>query len=663
MLAIAQTLHTALRKRRPDPKEKSPNADLDILANFLVQDIQSDRLPPNHAAHLHLLAFYKEAKQLDKAFNFWKWLENQDDSYVSPAVYGVAIELLAIQGRPAEETENLYVQALKRFPGSFNEYHLSPDAVLPDRSQPINIKGIPMTLLQGIVTARLLRGDSKNAYLALDTALRLFPTQIPSRFFTLFIEERPVTEAYNIFMLACRSGTTIGPDVLKALLTKLRQVAVVNPLANAPVLRSTLTASYAYAASGASLTSNHLTELVIAVTAILQHATISTLPRTEVNQLAEHILLIVSRLFKIWAGQDSRPGIAAFHSIISNVAGRGQRQDVITTCLEDMNELGLEPNPVTRRSILKAAGDIGHVETMKSAWTDIIAARHQARAVPDLADWTTLAKAARQLGEQDFVREKLQDAATVNPHLASRIDGLLHEPLKKTAAEAQPGSAEPIRHLIGNILQDTVYMEDQLENSRFRDFHTNPLPMSLVASKLMQSAPEGQLREIYDELTTDISFAQINSADAEDPALENDQIPDTETPSSETLPETSPESPSLEALISASDFEAPPAVSSTGFGYADLRYENWKTINELLAEAEKHDSDYLASIDAAIQKGTLPPKRSNGWKTPDTISPSTGLSNLSLPESVLVTEEGNTSRDHDNSSIRENILRLRGRLE
>ncbi|KAF1356657.1 hypothetical protein BDV97DRAFT_287021 [Delphinella strobiligena] len=620
----------------------------------MVADIQSDKLPPDHIAHLHLLAFYKEARQLDKAYNFWEWLENQDNEYVNPAVYGAAIELLAVQGRPAEETEGLYIQALKRFPGSFNEYHLSPDAVLPDRGQPFNIRGIPVTLLQGMLTARLLRGDSKNAYIALDVALRLFPTQLPSRFFTLFVDERPLTEAYKVFIMACRSGTTLGPDCLKALLAKMRPVAVTDPLANAAVTRSMLTACYAFAASGNSLTPNHLTELVIAVTSVLQHSSLQHLEKDVMHQLTHPILLVVAKLFAIWASQNARPGIAAFNSIISNVAGKGSREDVLATCLADMQELGLEPTAVTRRSILKAAGDIGDSHLVKDAWDRLVDYRQSIGARADLGDWQTLARAARQVREQDYVRQQLLELGDgMQPAMVARIEGLLQETVEKATTGSETSSPEHVVKMVDQLLKDAEYMDDQLLQNRFRDFHINPVPTSIAHAEHIETGPDQLLRGIYDELTADKSFT---------PA-ENDQ-PDEHF--SEVIEENMPSSSETvtEVLSVEAATEASSAVSTTGIDYAELRYQNWKTINELLAEAEQNDSDYLAAVDAAIQQGTLPPKRDNGWKRPATTSRSVGLADLDSFKADAHSDGAVNSTENDNDDdVRQRILRLRGRLE
>lgn len=633
---MAQALHTAHRRRRPDGKDSKIPSELNTLADLLITDIEARRLPPNHVAHLHLLSFFKEARQFDKGFQFWEWLVEQDDAYVSPSVYGAAIELAAVQGRPADETEALYAQALKRFPGSFNEYHLSPDAVLSDRSQPFNVKGIPITLLQGIVTARLLRGDSKNAYLALDTALRLFPTQIPSRFFTLFLQERPVTEAYKVLMIACRAGAVLNADALKALLTKLRHVAVAAPLANHSALRALITASYAYASSGGTLTSSHLTEVVVAVTNVLQDPSIAHLAPDHLSLLTDHVMDVIRKLFAVWETQNARPSIAAFNSIIINVASRG-RPDIAAMCLRDMEDLGLRPSIVTYRSLLAVAGETDDVGTLHSAWAELVYTRRSAGTPIELQDWLSLAKAAAKIAQHDFVAQELSAAGdSINPGMLSRIEGQLQNPahikaVDETASD-KSASGQQAAQLLDAVFKDALYMEERLPISAFRNYKNDPLPISIVNPNL--NAAEEQLRTIYDELT----------ADANEGRASNDAMDDGK----------------IELGISqleATDARPAPAISSTGLTYAELRYENWKTLNELLAEAERYDSDYVAAVDAAIQNGTLPPKRSSGWHVSQSDNVSVGLSDIhgSIPEK---TEAIIPSRD---SEIREAILRLRGR--
>lgn len=561
---------------------------------------------------------------------------------MNPAVYGVAIELLAIQGSPAAETEQLFTLALKRFPGSFNEYHLSPDAVVPDRTQPVNIRGLPVTLLQGILTARLLQGNSRDAYLALDTALRLYPTQVPSRFFTIFIDERPVTEAYQVFLVACRSGTNLGPDSLKLLLTKMRSVVASNPIANASVLRSMFTASYAYIAAGGSVTSNHLTELVIGTTTLLQDKSFSRVSSEDLRPVTDQLLVIVKEIFDVWKMQGASPGIAAFNSIINNMGGKGGRRDISTTCLADIQALGLQPNAVTRRSLLTAAGGTGDVELVKMAWIDLLSLRQSTGTPLDLGDWQTLAKASRKAKCEDLVRQQLSDLADlVHPAVTNRIHGLLNEKVADQGAVAHASLViEPALQIANHLLDDIKSMVDRLGKNLDPNFYLHPLTLSLGATPA-DTLFDQQHHSVYEEMTSG--------------TISPDVLQDSDHSNTQSEADSSATDPVLEDLKL-------PAVSSTGLPLDLLRYHNWKSINRLLAESQRHDSEYIHAVDKAIADGTIPPKRDMGWQASDTVGPSLGLSDL---ESTRTRDESSSSETKTSQftldELRQNIQRLRGR--
>lgn len=135
--------------------------------------------------------------------------------------YGAAIELLAECGRGLESYEEVYAHGLKRFPGTFNEYHMSHGALLQNRDKLTMLPRTSMSLLQGIVAARLTYVDWRNAYLGLDTALRLHPTQVPPNMLQAFLRERPIQEVYQVFCLLCQGGSPVRPEIVTAMLFDL----------------------------------------------------------------------------------------------------------------------------------------------------------------------------------------------------------------------------------------------------------------------------------------------------------------------------------------------------------------------------------------------------------------------------------------------------------
>lgn len=625
---IAKALHTSLRLLSPTVRQKRIPTELVNLADLLVADIQARVLPPSYDAHLHLMSYFKESTAFEKGNNFWSWLVKQGDDYVNAKLYGVALELLAVQGRPAEETETLYSNALARFPGVFLEYHLAHNAVLADRSQPTAIAGIPMTLLQGILTARILRGDATNAYLTLDTAMRLYPTKIPSRFVTLFVQERPLAEAYKTFLLACQAGASPGHDALKILLTKLRKAAVGRPIENAALLRSMLIVCYAHTASGAAFHSNSINELVIAITGLLKDNSYFTMSSEQLRPATDAMCSLIQKLFGVWIGQSSNIGIASFNSIIANLAGHGKRKEIIDETLHTMESHGLKPNLVTFRSLLGAAADMGDVEGVYSAWTDLVALRISTGAALDISDWQTLLSAARRINDPNYVRQQLSRFEHVVPsYILGRIDGALaDENFSRQPKSAKTRSTDELMVIINALQRDVDYLAAHANLGR--NFYVEPLPLAMGASGLYEDVPEQHIRTVYDEMTTD-------------------------TPASHLLPDVSPESEAE---------KQPPAVSPTGFPFDELRYQNWKTINDLLYDAELSDSQYMSAIDDAIKLGKPPPGREMGMTEVPKFDQIFGLSDLSAGSANNAPSTlPNEGEIQSLESFRQKIFELRGR--
>jgi hypothetical protein len=634
---MAKSLHTSLRLLSGFVRETRIPAELINLADLLVLDIQAKVLPPSYDAHLRLLSFYKESAEYEKGTAFWSWLSKQGDDYVNANLYGVALELFAFQGRPAEDTEDLYEKALARFPGVFLEYHLAHNAVIADRRQHTVISAIPKALLQGILTARILRGDAKNAYLTLDTTARLFPAKIPTRFVTLFAQERPLDEAYKVFMFACQSGSTPGHDALKILLARLRKVAATHPIENAAILRAMIMACYAHTVSGAPLHNKSLNELVIAITGLLKDHAYTKMSSEQLRPITNAISNLLSDLFGIWASQNSPPGIASFNSMIA---------------LEAMNHYSLKPNTVTFRSILAAAGEMSDPEGVRSAWTDLVANRIEKGTALELVDWQNLLNATRRINDPEYLQQQLVNFQHIlPPYILDRMSTALQAGnfSRKLNPNKNPSSADletvaRSMKIIELLKQDVKYMS---ENAHLgRNFYTEPVSLYLLhRSSLYANVSEADIRTVYDEMTTDSSTVlDIFPPSPSEPKTDVEIELEAET----------------EAEADAE--EQAPAMSTTGYPLDELRYQNWKTINELLCDAKLHDKEYMDAVDDAIKRGIPPPSRDTELAHVPKLDEFVGLSDsttlsTSDKKSNIADDEHKVTLD----DFREKIFELRGR--
>ncbi|OCK94300.1 uncharacterized protein K441DRAFT_611324 [Cenococcum geophilum 1.58] len=619
-LAIALLIHNTFR-RHPTQAQVVPK----ILpyAETLVHDIRSKAIPPERAAHVHLISFFKVSRQYDKAYAFWTWLASQSDEYVDQAVYGSAIEMLAYQGTTSlKELEKIYSQALKRFPGYFAEYHLSPEAIVVDKTQPTSIPGLPMTLLQGILTARLLHGDWRNAYLALDVALRLYPTQAPVRFFELFALERPVIESYTVFLVACRAGTVLKPDRLTGLLNRLvkgqRSCSSEDKLA---LLHGMITAIHAYLGAGGMIEGYHLSSLIKGFQALLPNLSPGTPYGPDHSDNRDLVVSTAKKVVAMFVKSGLSPSLSTFGSLIG-LAGKAMLPDMIASTMKDMVTLGFTPDHVIHRAVLTAASQIGDPQLVESSWKSLVAFAEAEGRQPSSPDWRVLAKAAKRTHHLTYLDQQTEELGhAITEETMHRIKKDLNK-MESLPTYNQPSSdidTAALSFHMEMILNQIVQLVELFKSDRLLDFSQSPVPMFLEPSRPALGSID-DLRAVYEELTTD---------------------PNQPPPERATTPKT---------------------VGPTGLPLDELRFENWVSIHELMNEAELHEEEKQKLVDAAIAAGEPLPKEkllltlrkaypaSDSQLTAESIATGSTAAHGQLPNSAIPYR----------SELRERILILRG---
>jgi len=634
---LARCLHEAIRRNLREVSDEVRRDGQDRLIAFaeqLVKDIKKGRLSPDLRAHGHLLGLFKESGVHDAGRRFWDWLRAQDDAYVAADIYGVAIELLSADGVPLSELEELFEEGLTRSSANFAAYHLSPNAIVPSRELPTTIKGLPMGLLRGILTARVTQGNPRDAYLALDIALRLYPITTPSRAYATVMEERPLMEGYTILAMACRAGSppTLGAtrQIITALGTSTERSS---PSGHVQAIRAALSVWYLYGGAGGAITPNLVNGFVIMFTGVLRVQGFAEASRADKERVVERVLRIVRHMLELFARYGAEPRISAFNSIIINVAGYGQSRRIIDVALKDAQSLGLTPTSVTHRSILSAAGMLGDVERLKTSWAALLQARRASGEQLDESDFHMVIKAARLCDQVDWATTVCRDLSS---HLSPEARQPFYDHLGKTS-DTTPAT-DPvnldIEHLLtelDKVQADLKFIDEQTTNGTgHQDFSAQRLPMTLLPPSDEATLPESELRALYDEVTTE------------------------------------PGQPVHEALvqgeqpIGASLRNQPLRVSLTNMSVGSLRYENWKTINYLLKCADKTEQQYIQAVDEAISVGNAPPPRAMGFDFGTESKPSYGLSDLAKGEGEGVAKPNVVTEPEDIERLKGEILRLRG---
>ncbi|KAF2631526.1 hypothetical protein BU25DRAFT_488115 [Macroventuria anomochaeta] len=574
---LCQALHASVRR---DAARKSASRLPELLpfVGQVVSDLRKGALPPHPFAYVHLLGIYKDAKRFTDGHALWLWLAEQDDAHVSQAAYGAAIELLSYGNLMSlPELEQLYDEGLKRFPGTYAEYHLSPDAIVPDRAQPVHIVGLPTTLLQGIVTARLRSHDWKKAYLGLDTVLRLYPGQTPHRIFELFITERPLSEAYTAYLLACRSGVQTSGGQVTNLLNRLR-VAMTQSRSlrgRFKILRAMANALYAYQQCGGGLASVHVGQFIKAFEFMLPDKA----PGQEFTEEEEAVLrntlaVTAHECLASLIQSGLSPEVHPFVSLVS-LAGKLRAPDLLKSALQDAKTAGITFGPVERRTLLTAAGLIKDRDLVKALWSLIVTGAESEGTQLSYNDWITFAKACRRAESTRHFEQQLQElahtiTASIEKRVRSEADNLEPEAAKSSVVLMAPEQLNSEIQTLQGQLENTraVLMSGQPLNLQHSPFymHIDPEQPSL--------GTEEDLRAVYDELTTD--------------------------PHQPAAPASGGGDDDSQAKTTAS------ALSKTGIPLDELRFRNWVNVHEMMSAASAYAASRRDIIDKAIAQRKSP---------------------------------------------------------
>ncbi|KAF2402491.1 hypothetical protein EJ06DRAFT_341913 [Trichodelitschia bisporula] len=563
-LRLTNLVHSRLRNLRP---EWSDTAPLLQFVDDIVLDLQAGKIAPHPKAYLHLLSIYKESRQYIKGRELWQWLEAQDENSCDAWVYGGALELLVYDGEPLEKLEKIYSQALLRFSGeNFTDYHLSPTAILPDRGQPLVVKGIPLALLQGIFTARVLSGDWRNAYLAFDTALRLYPDRTPTRFFELIVYERPLAEAVMAFSLSCASRPALPPKMLTYLLNRLvdkqsGRFNVTKIAQNLKIFELMLDAIRAYVATGGILDTRYVSLLVTALSNMVTWVPPSETRHSALQRYNQQIARIAERIIESFSKYVAGP-VSTAYTALAALGGKVGDGDFAFHAIERFGEVGGVPTEITYRTMVSAAGYQGDAEGLQAAWKVVVnhASRHKRQL--GITDWNTLSRAVRMLqsGETDAFLEAQLEILDAPDGIREVVRSKSKRPVFDIDPSLVSFDFSQITHRLTSLINTTeaqigLMLADPATAVNREDFHSNDMLKPLSPS----SSPEPMeaLKAVYDRLTTD------------------------------------PGQPPSGAV----------AIDAAGIPFDEHRFQNWLAVNKILAMAESNSQLKNAAIDYAFQSG------------------------------------------------------------
>ena len=442
-------------------------------------------------------------------------------------------------------------------------------------------------LLQGIITARLLHRDLKGAYLALDTSFRIMPTAIPREILRVFCKERPLAEKYKVFMMACRSRnvpySSILQDVLEDILTETYNTPYNQEQVEKRIdhIGAALKAILAYVAVGGKLDEGHVNGVLSLLKRLMRR-----LPPGDVDidpdwkQFNDEVFHSADLMLDSLLAFIDKSALTAHHGLMSLAPQTGNYDFVLQT-LEKLKSRGRTPNYKTYRLIVRLAGACHDVTALKSAWEMLVKDSEASKRTFDLQDRKALIDAVVSLGGSTAAVDFMQAEA----RRLKWDPVVLSEPKRYEASEPKsvPFSDMSIR------LRETIRAALNVPEDYFTSldgFYSHPMSTSIDNTSDLGSKDE--LRQIYDLVTADPSL---------------------------------PQSGFVKLSPGTGD---PGNVTYDGIPLGELRFENWVTITELLALAERHSLLKDKIIEQAIEENV----------------PVSEVSLYRLKEANGVTEEG-----------------------
>lgn len=467
-------------------------------------------------------------EEFDTANTFWDWLITQSDEHTDARVYGAAIENLAYQGEDLKTLETLYTDAISRYSSS----------VIPAVARDTG-KNTRLMLFQGIITARLLHGEWAAAYEGFDVCVRLYPTLTPPRLYELIIYERPIMEGYIVFLMACRAGSPpkslVLTPLLKGLWSETRDI------------KAMVRAVYAFAGAGGKPSFQHLNSLIGAIL-----SSIGTAPKpVDHDDISVTAMSLIRDLIGAFGRVGVPPSLSTFNTIIS-LAGKLGRVDLVYSCLRELSTAGLNPNMVTYRIILNAFGQLFDPQAVQRAWADLCSEKGLRAEAWDLKDVRALVRACVRTNQTDFCRTELHRLQVPLGHTLYRnaINSITHEERKIRAAGSEPTVSGTT--LSPSVKREIAKLTRIFSAHQIHDFATAGTYVEGVAdidsvAPTFADIPQTELQKFYDTLTRSVSKVEIG--------------------------------------------EDPLQRTSTGYSVNQLRFENWRSVNRLLYEAELHERE------------------------------------------------------------------------
>jgi len=395
-------------------------------------------------------------------------------------------------------------------------------------------------LAQGILAARLLNGNWRGAYEIYDCYLRLHPESKSRKYIEeLLMFERPPNEAAIIAIMSCRVGMPVVPRLMKIILLGI--------WINYRDVRSMLTVAAAYTGAKGKVNGSFIWRLLVSTMSSASDGPLITLGK----RYQEGYNFIHQQINAIMTAARSRGVLltpAKWNSLIE-VAGDLRRRDMLEAILRVMEDMEIELTDDHLISIGHTYSTIGDIKMVVKTWK-VLKERF-----PESAQKKYLIRSLTTCGLGRRGAEKLWDSKMSSSDILKASDDALSNPARKAARlPLNPMISCP---LVGN---SKISLEEMREG------------IQKASEKLLAALQN--YGEPY-EFSADPDFSTIPSklpAGSPPPLVAREEL--------ESYYST---------LASLGTSKAGEVEESTGYTTEHLHFENWRSINQVLATAEDNE--------------------------------------------------------------------------
>ncbi|RPA93524.1 hypothetical protein L873DRAFT_51723 [Choiromyces venosus 120613-1] len=395
-------------------------------------------------------------------------------------------------------------------------------------------------LIQGILAARLLNGNWRGAYELYDHYLRLHPQSGSRKYIEeLLMFERPPNEAAIIAIIHCRVGMPLVSGLMRIILHGI--------WINYRDVRSMLTIATAYTGVKGEVNGSLILRLLVSIMSSACDGPLTT-PGKRYQEGYKFIYEQMHRITSVAASRGLLFASAKWTSLIY-VAGNLKRRDMLEAILRVMRDIKVE---FTSHHLIAAGHSysmIGDLNMVVKTWKTL------KEKFPLAADPKYLVRSLTACGLRRQVIMKLRDSKMSSADILKAADNAFSNPTPKT--DTPPHVIRFTCPLIDNSKISLEKMREDIQKAS--------------ANFLMALQNYGQPYEF----SADPNFSTIPS-----------KLPAGSSPP--PVPREELES-YYSTLASLGNARLGAVDESTGYTAEHLHFENWRSINQLLATAEENE--------------------------------------------------------------------------